>query len=104
MNANMDSASCRAFETDAAGGPSAPDSGRKWRSHCSVTRSASLDQTVLRHRPEQLLCAEATDADAVPLSEPSATRMLPDWPRSKLVDPAVQLRTWAAWQTSPAPW
>ncbi len=45
-----------------------------------------------------LLCAEATNADAVLLSEPSATRMLPGWPWKKLVAPAVPLRTWAARQ------
>jgi DNA-binding transcriptional LysR family regulator len=45
-----------------------------------------------------LLCAEATDADAVLLSEPSATRMLPEWPWSEVVEPTVRLRTWAVRQ------
>ena len=51
-----------------------------------------------RFSENALLCAEATEADAVLLSEPSATRMLPEWPWSQLVDPAVPLRTWAARQ------
>jgi len=51
-----------------------------------------------RFSENALVCAEATDADAVLLSEPSAIRMLPEWSWSKLVDPAVPLRTWAARQ------
>lgn len=51
-----------------------------------------------RFSENALLCAEATEADAVLLSEPSAARMLPKWPWSQLVDPAVPLRTWMARQ------
>lgn len=45
-----------------------------------------------------LLCAEATDADAVLLTESSAARLLPEWPWSRLVDPEAALHTWAARQ------
>lgn len=51
-----------------------------------------------RFSENALLCAEATEADAVLLSEPSAARMLPDWPWRQLVDPEVPLRTWMARQ------
>ena len=51
-----------------------------------------------RFTENALLCAEATEADAVLLSEPSAARMMAEWRWSKLVDPAVVLRTWAARQ------
>jgi DNA-binding transcriptional LysR family regulator len=53
-----------------------------------------------RFSENALLCAEATNAEAVLLSEPSAIRMLPEWTWSKLVDPTVPLRTWAARQQS----
>ncbi|MGS0688713.1 LysR family transcriptional regulator [Nakamurella sp. GG22] len=51
-----------------------------------------------RFSENALLCADATDADAVLLSEPSATRTLTDWPWRKMIDPTVHLRTWAARQ------
>jgi LysR family transcriptional regulator, benzoate and cis,cis-muconate-responsive activator of ben and cat genes len=51
-----------------------------------------------RFSENALLCAEAAEADAVLLSEPSAARMLPNWPWSQLIDPAVPLRTWMARQ------
>jgi DNA-binding transcriptional LysR family regulator len=51
-----------------------------------------------RFSENALLCAEATDADAVLLSEPSAARTLPEWPWRTLINPAVHLRTWATRQ------
>jgi DNA-binding transcriptional LysR family regulator len=45
-----------------------------------------------------LLCAEATDADAVLLIELSAVRTLPTWSWRQLIDPTVHLRTWATRQ------
>lgn len=51
-----------------------------------------------RFSENALMCAEATEADAVLLSATSAARLLPDWLWSELVEPAVQLRTWAVHQ------
>jgi LysR family transcriptional regulator, benzoate and cis,cis-muconate-responsive activator of ben and cat genes len=48
-----------------------------------------------RFSENAFLCAEATKADAVLLSEPSAARTLPDWPWRQLINPTVYLRTWA---------
>ena len=45
-----------------------------------------------------LICADASNADAVLLTEPSAARLLPAWPWSRLVEPEVALHTWAARQ------
>src|SRR5882757_8442006 len=41
-----------------------------------------------------LICADASNADAVVLTEPSAARLLPAWPWSRLVEPEVALHTW----------
>ncbi|MDN5913909.1 MAG: hypothetical protein L0I76_02120 [Pseudonocardia sp.] len=54
-----------------------------------------------RFSENALMCAEtaeADEADAVLLSATSAARLLPDWLWSELVEPAVQLRTWAVHQ------
>ncbi|MGP4020668.1 LysR family transcriptional regulator [Saccharopolyspora sp. 5N708] len=45
-----------------------------------------------------LACAEATEADAVLLTEHSANRLLPGWPWLSLVDPPLELTTWVVWQ------
>ncbi|MDQ0378483.1 LysR family transcriptional regulator [Amycolatopsis thermophila] len=47
-----------------------------------------------------LACAEATKADAVLLTEHSATRLLTSWPWRPLVEPELELVTWLAWQRS----
>jgi DNA-binding transcriptional LysR family regulator len=45
-----------------------------------------------------LNCADASNADAVLLTGPSAARLLPAWPWSRLVEPEVALHTGAARQ------
>lgn len=51
-----------------------------------------------RFTENALACANAARADTALLTEPSAARLLPDWPWSRLVDPEVALRTWAVRQ------
>jgi DNA-binding transcriptional LysR family regulator len=51
-----------------------------------------------RFTENALACANAAGADAALLTEPSAARLLPDWPWSRLVEPEVALRTWAVRQ------
>ncbi|KAA9155280.1 LysR family transcriptional regulator [Amycolatopsis acidicola] len=45
-----------------------------------------------------LACATASEADAVLLTEPSAKRLLPEWPWAPLTDPGFALPTWLARQ------
>ncbi|MCI2422419.1 LysR family transcriptional regulator [Saccharopolyspora sp. K220] len=45
-----------------------------------------------------LACAEATEADAVLLTEHSANRLLPGWPWLSLTDPPLELTSWVVWQ------
>lgn len=51
-----------------------------------------------RFTENALVCAEIAGADAVLLTEPSALRLLPDWPWRRLVEPEVSLPTWVARQ------
>ncbi|MEV6233105.1 LysR family transcriptional regulator [Saccharopolyspora shandongensis] len=50
-----------------------------------------------------LACAEASEAEAVLLTEHSAHRLLPGWPWVPLVDPPLELTTWVVWQASTRP-
>ncbi|ASR35992.1 LysR family transcriptional regulator [Prauserella marina] len=43
-------------------------------------------------------CAEATESDAVVLTENSARRLLPQWPWLRLAEDSVDLTTWLIWQ------
>lgn len=41
---------------------------------------------------------QATEADAVLLTEESVRRLLPDWLWLPVTEPAVELVTWLVWQ------